>query len=156
MSPEQHNKFLAWSHLAFSALYIFMGVVFGIAFMLMFIGMGSGHGDAPPAAVGVIFGLFFFFFYGVLNMPSLIAGYALLKHKSWAKVAAIIAGVMGGMQFPIGTAVCIYTFWFLFSEPGKQLYDQPARQLPPPPPHWSDQNAGARGAYVPRNPPDWR
>ena len=35
------------------------------------------------------------------------------------------------MSFPIGTAVCAYTFWFLFSEPGKSLYDRPRYALPP-------------------------
>ncbi len=90
-------------------------------------------------------------------VPSIVAGYALLKQRRWAKTAAIIAGVLAAMQFPIGTAVCVYTFWFLFSEPGKVLYEKPTYALPPPPPVWNNQSQmRSEDQHLPRTPPDWR
>ena len=59
-----------------------------------------------------------------ITIPSFVAGYAFLKRKSWAKIAGIVACALSALRIPFGTAVSIYTFWFLFSTPGKILYDQ--------------------------------
>jgi hypothetical protein len=158
-TPEQHNKYLGIAHLVYSGFYLLMGIAFSLFFFLMFRSIPNrpGPGEAPPDLFFIIFPVFFLFIYGVMAIPSLIAAYALLKRKRWAKIAAIIGGVVAAMQFPIGTAVCVYTFWFLFSDPGKVLYDKPAHALPPPPPVWtSDPASQQRREYVPRTPPDWR
>lgn len=95
----------------------------------------------------------------VMIGPSIVAGYALKRRKRWAKTMSIVAAVMASMSAPIGTAVCVYTFWFLFSEPGKLLYDNPQRMLP----HeremaWSVRKTAVKEEqYVPPTaPPDWR
>jgi hypothetical protein len=103
--------------------------------------------------------MFFAVIYGAMTIPSILAGFGLLRRRKWAKTASIVAGVLSGMSFPLGTAVCIYTFWFLFSEPGKTLYDRPVYGLPPPPPRWgAGGSTGQREAqYIPpAKPPDWR
>jgi hypothetical protein len=69
-----------------------------------------------------------------MSIPSMVAGYALLRRRSWAKVAGIVGGVAAATSFPIGTAVAVYTFWFLFGEAGKQMYPAKKKHLPPPPP----------------------
>jgi hypothetical protein len=74
-------------------------------------------------------------FAGIINLlftiPSVVAGYALLKRRPWGKIAGIVAGVCTAMSFPIGTAVAVYTFWFLFGETGKALYDGTAQTAAP-------------------------
>jgi hypothetical protein len=99
-------------------------------------------------------------FYGLMLVPNLIAGYALLKQKQWAKVAAIIGAVTSAMSFPIGTAVTAYTFWFLFSEPGKSIYDKPRYALPPQSAAWysnaAQQQEREKQYAPPSTPPDWR
>ena len=165
MTPEQHNKYLAWSHIAYAG---FFALIFGI--VLLFFGVGviaamlSTPGpDGPPAVFLVIMTLFMAVFFGAFTLPSFIAGYGLLKRKKWAKVWAIIAAVLAGGQFPMGTAVTVYTFWFLFSEPGKQWFDQGQYALPPGTQTWANQqwNYDAQrqreGQYTPPPPPpDWR
>jgi hypothetical protein len=158
-TPEQHNKYLGISHLVFGGLHLLMGIGFSLLFFVMFRTMpqGPGQGDPPPDWFFIVFPLFFLMIYGVMSLPPLIAGYALLKRKSWAKIAAIIGGVLAAMQFPIGTAVCVYTFWFLFSDPGKILYDKTTSALPPAPPVFGGAQAAREYQYVPsRTPPDWR
>src|SRR6185295_18705724 len=133
MTPEEHNKYLGISHLAYGGLFglMFIGA---LLFFALIIGLSNQQhpSDAPPAIFLFLMMAFMSVFYGMLIVPSMIAGYGLLKRRRWAKTASIIAGVLSGMSFPLGTAVCIYTFWFLFSEPGKILYDKPQPFLPPP------------------------
>lgn len=160
MTPEEHNKYLGIAHLIHGGLFLLM--VFGILGMMsaMFFFSPSGPGNQPPPAAFI--GLMWVFmgaFYGLMLLPSFIAGYALLKRKRWAKIAAIIGGVTAAMSFPIGTAVCAYTFWFLFSEPGKILYDRPLAALPPQSANWQPaaSHSQREPQYVPpTTPPDWR
>ncbi len=104
--------------------------------------------------------LFFGVMFSAMIIPSIVAGFALRKRKRYAKIASIIAGVMAAMQAPFGTAVCVYTFWFLFSEPGKSLYDNPQRMLPEArQAPWPVNKTAAKKEeqYVPPpSPPDWR
>ncbi len=131
VTAEQHNKYLAWAHLAHAGIFALFTVAFLTMFGIMFIGITrqpantAGPNGAPPPAFFLVFWLFFALMYSAFIIPSFIAGYALLKRKRWARLASIIAGVVAAMFFPTGTAVCVYTFWFLFSEPGRLLYDKP-------------------------------
>ncbi len=47
----------------------------------------------------------------VIALPSLIAGWGLLNNKSWAMMLALIVGCLRLFNFPIGTAIGIYTIW---------------------------------------------
>jgi hypothetical protein len=165
LTPEQHNKYLAWTHIAYAS---FFALIFGV-FMLFFgvgmiAGLMNGPGPAgPPAAILVIMFLFMTVMFSLFTLPSFIAGYGLLKGKKWAKVWAIISAVIAGGQFPIGTAVTVYTFWFLFSEPGKQYFERNNYALPPNRQAWANQQwdydaQRQREAQYnqPPSPPDWR
>ncbi len=44
-------------------------------------------------------------------LPFLLAGWGVLKGKSWGSVAAIIAGMLNLLNVPLGTAFAVYTFW---------------------------------------------
>jgi hypothetical protein len=158
MTPEQHNKYLGISHLVYGGMFM----LFALLMLLFFTGMMTitrGGSEGPPLFVFVFMWLFIAVIYGAMTVPSLIAGYGLLKRKKWAKTAAIVAGVLAAMSFPMGTAVCVYTFWFLLSEPGKVLYDKPVHTLPPVRQTWAAQgvNSQRENQYVPpQSPPDWR
>lgn len=115
--------------------------------------------QGPPPGFMLIMWVFFGAFYGLMLAPNFVAGYALLKQKRWAKVAAIVGAVTSAMSFPIGSAVAAYTFWFLFSDPGKLMYDKPKTALPPMPPNWnaaSTQQTREHQYVPPTQPPDWR
>jgi hypothetical protein len=162
MTALEHNKYVGLAHIAYGVIHILMIGVMGL-FMLGMMGMiarDAPSGDAPPAAFFAIIMAFAVGVNVILSIPSFIAGYAFLKRKPWAKVAGIIAAVLSAMSFPFGTAVCVYTFWFLFSESGKLLYDGVAKTLPPPPPgDWDTvktQNRQPQFSTSPPTAPDWR
>lgn len=166
MTPEQHIKYLGWSHIGYGA---FFALIFGL--MMLFFGgsmlaamLSSPGPNGPPVFVFVFMLLMFTLMLVLTTLPAFVAGYGLLKGKKWAKVWAIISAVLAGGQFPMGTAVTVYTFWFLFSEPGKQYFERGANYaLPPGRQTWANQqwdNESQRqreGQYnSPPSPPDWR
>jgi hypothetical protein len=166
MTPEEHNKALGICHLAYGGMSALM-----VLAMLVFFGaiMFAIPGGEAPVGVFMIVLSFILLWSVVLMLPSFIAGYAILKHKSWAKTASVIAAVLEALSFPFGTAVAFYSFWFMFSDAGRAMYDKtytsPQRPYAlrdtPPPPSASDWNArtnqGREREYVPpAQPPDWR
>jgi len=61
-----------------------------------------------------------------IAVGTFMAGYGLLQYRPWARVLAIIAGILGIIHFPLGTALGIYALWALLSEAGRQHYDSMA------------------------------
>ena len=170
MTPQDHNKIIGIMHLIWGGFNALLAV-FIVPFMLAIVGVISRDPHAPPEAKAFfgIFGLFMAAFMILFTIPSLIAGYALLKRKSWAKVAGIIAAGLTAMSLPFGTALTVYTIWFLCGQQGNQLYKKDSYEYEP----WrgslrdantfdweAQQRAETRrreGAYAPPpQPPDWR
>ena len=120
MTPEEHNKYIAYSNIAYGALMSLLGLLM----MIFFVGVLGTVPNGPPLGMMLFFTLMITGIYGVMTIPSFIAAWGLLKRKKWARTASIIAAVVAASNFPIGTAVCVYTFWFLFSDPGKVFFDQ--------------------------------
>jgi hypothetical protein len=165
LTPEQHSKYLGWSHIAYGGFFALLFGLFMVFFGLgMLAGILNGPGGAgPPLFMFVFMMLFFTVMLAATTLPAFIAGYGLLKGRKWAKVWAIISAVLAGGQFPMGTAVTVYTFWFLFSEPGKQYFERPNLALPSGSQTWANQQwdydaqRQRESQYnSPPSPPDWR
>ena len=105
--------------------------------VMVIFGLGSGilanvaahEADVPELLVilPAAFGIFITAIIAITTIPCFVAGYGLLKRRRWAKVAALVAGILNIPVFPIGTAVGIYAVWlslqegtdqFLNSKPG--------------------------------------
>lgn len=165
MTPEQHNKYLGWSHIGYGAIFLLFTLLimgfFGVA-MIGAILSGPAAGTTE-LFIFLFVWLFIAVTYAAMIIPSFIAGYGLLKRKKWARTWSIIAAVVAAMSFPFGTAVCVYTFWLLFSEPGKILFDQNNYALPPGRQSWANDSwnyeanrQGETQHHPPPLPPDWR
>lgn len=106
-----HVKILGW-------LYII-----GNGLMLLFAVLGGGlaalggllSGDADAAAVGGIMGVVAVFF-ALIAIPGIVIGWGLLNYKGWARILGIIFGIINLINFPIGTAIGIYSLWVLFND----------------------------------------
>jgi len=161
MTPQEHNKFVGLAQLGYAGLHLLIIIVLmgveGYMFEDIYNRSQEMGGPPPPPFVGLIF-VFVGVFSVAMTIPSVVAGYALLKRRPWAKVAGIVGGVVAAMSFPIGTAIAVYTFWFLFGDVGKQVYGVKKKELPPPPPSEWQQTGGYSAddgwvSYTP--PPDW-
>ena len=165
MTTEEHNKTLGICHLAYGGISALM--MFAMLFFFGAIMFAIPGGEAPIGLIWLILAFIMLWSF-VLTLPSFIAGYGILKHKPWARTASIVAAVLETMSFPIGTAVAIYSFWFMFSDAGRAMYDKNFTNLqrpyalhdapPPPASGWGARTTqgGEREYAPPAQPPNWR
>lgn len=158
MTPTSHNKILGILHLAYGGLTTLM--MLAIAFLMLMMGLFAPDrsGETMPAGVLALVMIVLAAVALFHITPSFLAGYALLKRKRWAKTVGIIAAMVAGLSFPLGTALCVYTLWFLFGDSGKFLYHKAAFALPPADVSWTQSvSRKPEREYVPPSaPPDWR
>jgi hypothetical protein len=157
MTPLEHNKYVGLAQLGYAGVHLLMVIVFmGFqGFMLQDIySRSQAMGGPSPSPFLVLMFVFVGVFTVAMTIPSVVGGYALIKRRPWAKVAGIVGGVVAATSFPIGTAVAVYTFWFLFSDVGKQLYGK-NQELPPlPPKEWQPGTSdSAHEGWVTYTPP---
>lgn len=123
MTPQDHNKVIGIMHLIWGGFNALM-MVFMIPFIIIMLGpMGSD--PTPPAELKTVFGIFAGFIITVtllFSIPPLLAGYAMLKRKRWAKTMGVIAACFEALSMPFGTALCVYTMWFLFGQQGENFH----------------------------------
>jgi hypothetical protein len=58
----------------------------------------------------------------VLAVLLLLIPYGLFKKRRWARICVLILSGVFVWLFPLGTILAAYTWWFMHSEGGKQLY----------------------------------
>jgi hypothetical protein len=170
MTPQDHNKVIGIMHLiwgGFNTLVVLILMPFMIVFMRQ---MFRTDPNLPPEFTSfftfiMVFALVLTL---LLSLPPLLAGYAMLKRKRWAKVMSIIAACFEALSMPFGTALCVYTLWFHFG-PGKDFSREGETYAPQDwrgslrdgsAYDWETQRtsqAGRPREYTPpRQPPDWR
>jgi hypothetical protein len=108
---EKHITILGWLYIALNVLTLFIGVI------VFFILIGAGLLAADGEAMGVlaIVGTFVLGLMVVISIPGIITGWGLLKHKSWARILALIIGFLNLMNIPLGTMLGAYTIWVLLA-----------------------------------------
>jgi|SRR5687768_1528537 len=171
MAPEEHSRILGIMHLVYGGMQLvsLVFVVFAFLIMGMTMPFTSSQSDPAPFAFFGILAIVIAAITLVLTIPPLVAGYGFLKRKSWSKVAGAISAALALISIPLGTALGVYTFWFLFGEKGRQLYSpnefswqvgqmRDALHGSQPPPTWpSRKESEKKVEYIPpAQPPDWR
>ncbi len=179
MTSQDHNKVLGVLHLVFGGAQAFglllMSVYLAVLWPMMsrFTPPPSYGGDPFPkemfSTIFAVMAVMMVVFTVIFAVPQLIAGYGLLKRKKWARKAGIVAAALAALGFPLGTALSVYSFWFLFGQ-GSELYKDGGgkasvaylHELPKHAPDWAVNNATNTASqrereYVPpTQPPDWR
>lgn len=54
---------------------------------------------------------------------SLVAGYGLLKRRSWARTLTIVLSVINLLNFPIGTALGGYALWVMLQDESRAEFE---------------------------------
>ncbi|MEJ2555557.1 MAG: hypothetical protein P8186_04895 [Anaerolineae bacterium] len=107
-----HVTILGWLYIVGNAIFLLIG-----AFIFMLLaGIGVASGDSQAMAILSIVGTVVGVLLAVLAIPGLVAGYGLLARKAWGRVLAIVVGILGLINFPVGTAIGIYAILVLLQE----------------------------------------
>jgi hypothetical protein len=115
----QHVRILAWLHAAFSALLALLGV----GLLVILAGSGAISGDRTAMFVTGTVGTVLMCVFLFLAIPGFFAAWGLLRFRPWARVLAIILGVLHILSFPFGTALAVYTLWVLLSAETQPLFN---------------------------------
>jgi hypothetical protein len=115
---RDHVRILGWCFIVYSALIVLVGLAIGS--IVLFGGAISGDRQAMfiTGAVGSAIACFLI----VLSLPGMFAGLGLLKMRPWARIVAIVVGVLHILSFPFGTALGVYTLWVLLNPETEALF----------------------------------
>jgi multisubunit Na+/H+ antiporter MnhB subunit len=113
MTPRAHNRMVGILHGLVGAL-----VLTGLAVAALLEG-GRRPADAAQRLAWVLF---------VLPLPllQLLTAYGVYTVKRWGRTLALLSCALYVFVFPLGTLLAAYTWWALYGESGRQLYDRSA------------------------------
>ena len=112
---DTHVKIIGWLWIVLGAFSI-LGAICGVSGIYTFDYIPNPR-DANLVTAGI---LCFLIPGGILDI---IAGYGLLNFKNWARVLSIIFAILNLLNFPLGTAVAIYTLVIMFNSETKVLFE---------------------------------
>jgi hypothetical protein len=161
VTNEQHNTYVSWAFIAHGSFQLLITLVM-VFFIFLIPRTGRG---APPREFMFFMMAFIGFFQMIFIVPSFVAAYAMRNKKSWARLAAIIAGVIAALNVPFGTAACVYAMWFFFGESWKEVYGRSDTDLSEQQQlvsdmqtRWTGMRTDEKGevTFHHVDPPDWR
>ena len=117
----QHVPILGWLYIVSNAIFLLIG---GLVFFFL-VGIGVATGDGEAAAILGVTGVFVMGIMMLFAVPGVVAGYGLLKGKNWGRILALIVAAFSLLNFPIGTAISLYTFWVLLQEDANVYFTLP-------------------------------
>jgi drug/metabolite transporter (DMT)-like permease len=116
MTPQDHNKTLG-------IIYCFLGGLLTAAALIELFRvitiekeLARIRSDSSLLAL-IIVGL-------LLTVVLLCTAYGLFKRRRWARMSSLILAGLFIWLVPLGTALAIYSWWFLQSEGAKKLYSK--------------------------------
>ncbi|OLE09840.1 MAG: hypothetical protein AUG89_13775 [Acidobacteria bacterium 13_1_20CM_4_56_7] len=76
------------------------------------------HAFMPPMlfSLGIVF--------LALAAAGILVGWGLMNHERWARITAIVVGILAIFHPPFGTALGIYTLWVLLPADAASEYDR--------------------------------
>ncbi len=83
-----------------------------------------GH-EAPVILRSIGVGVAIFLL--ILSIPKIIAGIGLMKKQEWRRILTLIVAFLSVLNFPLGTALAIYSFVILIKEETIQLFKPQAK-----------------------------
>ena len=119
---QQHVPILGWLYVVGHAIFLAIGA---FVFLLL-IGLAPVTGEPEAAWVLGLVGTTVGLLMAALGVPGLLAGYGLLTRKPWARVLAIVVGILSLINFPVGTAIGLYTLWVLTQPAATEYFAGPA------------------------------
>lgn len=116
---EKHIKVLGVLYIVGGVLFLLPALVVSAATAIP----GIISGDLKAFLILSTIGSAVAFLLIALAVPCFIGGYYLMQRRIWARNLLIVLGVINLLNFPVGTAIGIYTLWVLLNAQAKPVYD---------------------------------
>ncbi|MGE5340039.1 MAG: PspC domain-containing protein [Candidatus Omnitrophota bacterium] len=105
----EHVKIIGILYLVLSSL----GIIFAVLLFGFLSSIGYLTGNPGANAIIRLIALASSVFFVVISIPGFFAGLGLMKRESWGRMLALILGFINLINFPLGTALGIYSIWAL-------------------------------------------
>ena len=112
-------------------IYVAFGVLFLLAAAIVFVAVAGGgllSGDREAIAITSAVATVVSAFLVLFSLPTLAAGIGVMRHRPWARVLALILGVLNLLNVPFGTILGIYTIWVLMNDDSARIFGAPVPQ----------------------------
>ena len=109
---ESNIKLVAWLYIVLSVLCL----VAAFIVVAIFAVIGLLTYDKQGFIVFTLLSALCGFFAVIFCVPGILAGWGLFKYKQWARILALVLGVMSLPNFPLGTALGAFTIYTLLDE----------------------------------------
>ena len=117
---RQHVPILGWCFIVYHAILALIGICIGVVVA----GAGAISGEREAMLITGTVGVFVAGLLIVLSLPGIICGLGILKFRPWARILAIILGVLHLLSFPFGTALGVYTLVVMMNAEVATLFGQ--------------------------------
>jgi hypothetical protein len=121
---QTHVKVLAVLFIVFSALGVLLAI--GAGALIGLAGIAGAAADPEDAAIALpvlgFTGSLVTIFLLCVSLPGLIAGFALLAFRPWARILGIVLCAINLINFPFGTIFGAYGLWVLFNKDTERLF----------------------------------
>ena len=114
-----HKKTLAYLYIGFNLFTLALCLLIYSIYAGGMTTLGILNDDSTLITVTGIIGFVLFMILLITTLPGIIAGFGLLKNKSWAKAVSLIIALMYLIAVPVGTILGIYALWVLLSDESK-------------------------------------
>ncbi len=108
---EKHVQIVGILHIVGGGLGILIGLVCFVAIA----GGGILSADYEAMSFIFLFAIVVGGFFLVLSLPAIVGGIFLMKKANWARILILIISVLNLVNFPLGTAMGVYSFWVLLN-----------------------------------------
>lgn len=109
---SKHLDLLGYFYIALGVL----GVLAAFGVLIIVVGGGLLSGDQEAILITGVVGTTVAAFLAIVSLPGFIAGYGLLKRRAWVRPLILVLAILNLFNFPLGTALGLYTFWVLLQD----------------------------------------
>jgi len=97
----------------------------GAAALITSAGRGTGGGEMAAGVLAVVFVVLALIAIA-WGAAHVVIGVPLRRHRTWARLMALMIASVDLLLLPFGTALGVYALWVLLSEEGKELFIESA------------------------------
>jgi len=116
---ENHIRIIGILWIVLGALGLtFALMVFGILFGISYIPDVGYEASVILRSIGGGVGLFV----AIFSVPKIIGGIWLMKKQEWARILVLLLAFLNLLNFPLGTALGVYSIVILFNPEAVKLF----------------------------------